>query len=167
MLTQEPFTTWCVVGLAPLHGEEKHHILPSMSHYNNLRLSENICIFFRDQPLGSIPRACSRSTTQNYCLTHLSRLKVATSSRSLFVRLQDFIEEQVKLEPFWWETIGILQLPARGHALMLLAARSFRATFGLHPNAGNADSTKMWNKSQQVRVKKKGISDCQVYQKRY
>lgn len=111
MLTQKPFTTWRVAGLSPLRGERKHHILPSMSHYNNLRLSENICIFFRDQPLGSIPRVCSRSITQDYCLTHLSRLKVATSSWSLFVCLRDFIEEQVKLEPFWGEDRD-LWLPA-------------------------------------------------------
>lgn len=52
MLTQKPFTTWCVVGLSLLHGEKKHHILPSMSHYNNLRLSENICIFLGDHPSG-------------------------------------------------------------------------------------------------------------------
>lgn len=49
MLTQKTFTVWCAVGLSPLHGEKKHHILPSMSHNDNSRLSKKVCIFFRDQ----------------------------------------------------------------------------------------------------------------------
>ena len=50
--------------------------------------------------LGSIPRVCSPFITQSYCLTDWSRLEVAASSWSLFVHLQAFIEEQVKMEAF-------------------------------------------------------------------
>lgn len=105
MLTQKPFTMWCVVGLSPLHGEKKHHFLPSMSRSNNLRLSENVCIFFRDQPSRLYSQGVFSFHNTELLPYRLIQAKgcylFLIAAWSLFVRLHAFIREQVKLEPFW------------------------------------------------------------------
>lgn len=102
MLTQKPFTAWCVMGVAQLGQKiKKKNVLsfPSTSRSDNSRQSKNISIFFHNHLSSAYSQGRSLFTIQSYCFTDLFRVKVATSSSSLLICPHSSVYcEQVKRE---------------------------------------------------------------------